>query len=179
MKAIGLLLVTALMFLSSCGQKGEDEISVSLSPASSYVVPGDDSTCAGVSISGPRISYRKLKVSWKVNQPLYIVNINLKFTGGGLAGGTYKCDINGRELNALFTNNADYNKGEVSPASAGTIELSSEECAIICGGVNVSDSNMSFRASGMLKLIGYTVDSDGVQRPIKAQAPISLEYIAL
>lgn len=178
MKGILLLLTAAfLLSLSSCGQKGEDEISISLSPSSSFVVPGDDSTCGGTSVSGPRISYRKLNVTWKVNQPLYIVNINLKFIGGGLSGGTYRCDINGKELNALFANNADFNKGEVSPASAGNIELTSDACAITCGGVSVSDENVAFRASGMAKLVGYTVDSDGNQRPIKAQTQVFLEYL--
>ena len=188
-----ILLIPVFSSLLSCGSGTETTsgLTVAIVPKASVIVPGKTKSCDAVinakdaDVVGPRVAYRQVLLKWEKNQPLYIVEMKFVFKPPNLtnsnssANTQFSCSISLDEMNSLFSNDANYIKGgEIRASASGNLQiLSNSNCNWHCSGFPVNfDSTTPITYTGALKILAYTIDSQGSQSMVKAETPVTADY---
>jgi hypothetical protein len=176
---VNFILIFALGFVLSCAQKAAGPLQVSFKPDTSFILPGIHkafSSCYDSDIAGPRFLYPRMDISWNGVGDFFPAILKVKFKSGQV-GGEYECTLS-ENITSLFQTK------ETTPVavtdnffeSGKTYELKSS-CALECGGISVPNEDASFKIPGEVKLIGYSVDDEGIQRPYTARGTIYLQNL--
>lgn len=190
----GVLLLS--LFLFSCGSNEEEnsKLSMTFRNKSPFLIPSSTLSCVGLLLAqsssepaAPDIQSRyfslsKPELSWKdTERTLVVTMIRIKINSSSL-GVEYECGIYEDELSAIFgtsstqpwdrtLSKATKSGGEVVPQVRKSMALCP---AIKCGGLEPTN-DVRTSATANLEVIGFAVDDDGDEFPVRYRTTLSVE----
>lgn len=183
------------------------DIAMVISPTKTYLLPGTASSCLdfanaknngtvlSASVNELRLSFPQLLISWTgKNKLLYVAYIRVFLQNPNISGGTFDARIAAGEVEAILgiPSGAAFN-GQLFPTftssdkaissavtrtysdSSGTLTF--PPCSFMVGGVTVTDPRRSFQGTGRVELVGFSVQPDGKQMPVRKSVDIQFEYL--
>ncbi len=103
---------------------------------------------SGEEVNGPGFIYGPVRISWKGNKPLTLVNLLINFPAGGKLAGDYTCTVDSEDLQTLFPSIAtDFiiQPGQEVPGTR-----------LVCAGMSAKSKKDQFLISGTTKIRGFT-----------------------
>lgn len=175
-----LLTAISVFLISSCSDKKGGEITVTVAPDESFIIPVPMATCAEIvggddtkSYASSSVKFRQLSLEWKEAYQVEIIRISVRFRSGALSSGEKRIEIAGDELTALLTH------GTQTPIfpNAG-VYTSRPECGLRAGGLgflpNVGDASVTV----LIDVVGVATDESGESFPVYGSGTAFATYLS-
>lgn len=189
-KVVALLLVLSFAMIGGCGGSDNTDLTVTVQPKEPLLIPnGQTYSCATAlgnqvaatpsppDMPGPFFTFNQMTISFNRAVKFYIATIRVKLRGSNLTSNPFQVDLAPQEIDDLFQVSNGLIDGSVTGATLPITKTVNTACVgVVFSGVPLVDANKASNFAGELQVLGYTIESDGTNRPYRTTVPFTVNY---